>query len=157
MGILQPHLVVDLDMESVSRQTSLSMATAAVKMREMIRCLVCGRMAWPTMLSRGEMGAHRLEILRLVKGLGRGILWQRRDVSRDPLWLRSMAAILKKVLAILEQRLRDLGEVVEEDTREPEKVSVLCHPFVLVRPGEMKSREMIHPRIVERVAIGGGR
>ena len=122
-----------------------------MKMREMIRCLLCGRMAWPTMLARGQQGQHRLDKLRLVcgRGRGKGIKWARTDLTNDPTWLRMFVDTLKSLLEILEKRLEDLGEGADgEDLKEVEPVSVVEKPPILLAPPTI-----IKPTIVTKVPI----
>lgn len=97
-------------------------------MREMLRCLVCGRNAWPTSYAKGQKHGHSIDTLVLVKSRGRarGIQWRKssRDKDRDYLimWRDLMMAHLDRIELALEM----LGQVFEdapEEVVQPETIS----------------------------------
>lgn len=109
-------------------------------MRQRLRCIVCGCVAWPTMLSRGELGLHPIEIMTLLGGLGKakGINWGHEDVSRNPVFLRKWIQTLRAVFSRCRRLLTSLGEDVEG--LEPLRV---FRPLVVQRPDVVHLRPLV--------------
>lgn len=122
-----------------------------MKMREMLRCLICGRSAWPTMIARGQLGLHRIESLLFVKGrgCGRGVDWDRKDLSRNPAALRAWAALLKSVYLRVKRILESLGDEVE-DLPEIRDLTKPIHSPILMKP-----QEIVRLKILERPPVRG--
>jgi hypothetical protein len=94
-------------------------------MKEMLRCLVCGRNAWPTSYAKGQKHGHDLDTLVLVKsmGRGRGIQWRKSSRARDRGYIMMWRNLLMAHLDRLEAMLESMGETfVDEvvDQVEPE-------------------------------------
>lgn len=124
------------------------------KMREMLRCLICGRSAWPTMLSRGQLGLHKPESLRFVKGRGKGkgIVWERRDLSHDAETLKTWLLLLREVFRQVRRRLEEIGASAEDlDQIETElllkAVSVVRPSLVCRPPTALRSSVVVHPQV----------
>lgn len=103
------------------------MQAEKIKMVEMLRCLVCGRNAWPTSYGRGQKHGHQIDSLVLNnKGVKR-FKWARKNRSRDRdyliMWRELLTAHLDRLDAILEA----LGETFVD---EPE---IVKPPELVVR------------------------
>ncbi len=120
-----------------------------MKMREMLRCLICGRGAWPTMIAKGQLGVHQIESLLFVKGLGkgRGIKWEKRDRSTDVEFLNAWLDILDKVSERLEQRISSLTG--EEFDRWHEKPKAMGDLEKLKAMGDLVSPKILKERSSE--------
>lgn len=119
-----------------------------MKMREMLRCLVCGRSAWPTMLAAGQMGSHRPEALQFVRGRGKGkgIEWSRRDLSRDAEMLKAWLLLLRAVFRHVRSRLEALGE-------RPEDLDALEMDFVVKAVAAVLPRPVIRSYVAPSAPI----
>jgi hypothetical protein len=95
-----------------------------VKMREMLRCLICGRNAWPTSYGKGQKHGHQIDTLVLATRRGhKGFLWTKKSRSRDRGYLIMWRNLLMAHLDRLEAMLESMGETfVDEvvDQVEPE-------------------------------------
>ncbi len=104
---------------------------------------MCGRGAWPSMLGKGQLGAHRLETL-FCKGrqVGGRVLWVKTDRSEDVDWLLSWVAMLQSLLQILRDRLEALGEETE-DREEVGQVLETVHTQVVAATKRLgRTREL---------------
>lgn len=113
----------------------------------MLRCLLCGRSAWPTMLAKGQIHGHSLEslILKGSRGRGKGIIWERRNRSRDRDYLRMWRELLKAHLARVERDLENLGEIDDAETILPEvrrQPRVVSQPRIVRQPRVLSNREV---------------
>jgi hypothetical protein len=81
-------------------------------MKEMLRCLVCGRNAWPTSYAKGKKYGHSIETLVLVKsrGRGKGIEWKKTSRARDRAYMIMWRELLMAHLDRLELLLEQMGE-----------------------------------------------
>lgn len=90
-----------------------------VRMAEMLRCLICGRNAWPTSFARGQKHGHSIDSLILNnKGVKR-FKWARKNRSRDRDYLLMWRSLLMAHLDRLEVMLEGLGDTFV-DAVEPE-------------------------------------
>lgn len=92
-------------------------------MREMMRCLICGRSAWPTSYAKGQARGHERDTLVLIRSLGRGrgLHWKRTSRANDRNYLTMWRELLRFHLNRIEQELKRLGETLVE-TLNPEIV-----------------------------------
>ncbi len=121
---------------------------AEKRQREQIKCVVCGRTAWPSSLARGALGGYPVETLWLVKGLGRGkgIEWRKQNRDKDPAWIAWWINQLEIIIQLLQDRL---AAIADEDDREELRETV--QPMIVETTKQLaQARELARTSLLHK-------